>query len=364
MTAAARLGREALQRLIRGASVLGTGGGGSYSLARAIVDDLDRRSLQPTLLAADALRPDMLGVSTVILGGGLSQAQIDAMPMIVDAPASLRAALMLERHLGRRFDFVFPIEIGPQNTMEAVRLAALLDVPLLDGDCAGRAVPEMHQTTLSGFGIPLAPYAVATFRDDLLLVAGVGGEERNEALCRAIAIASGGVICVSGFSVTAAALQPALIRGTPARCIDIGADIGSEPGRGDFPAGRLASKLGGRIAFEGSVARFDIDTAGGFFRGVLVLAGIDAFAGEHYRIGIQNEFMWGWRGDVLDVQCPDLLCVVDAASGLGKVTYGNGFENAIRQGERLAVLHVPADPVWTDGRIANPFPAAPSRPED
>ncbi len=352
------LDRPRLERLIRGASVLGTGGGGSYSVARALVDDLDRRALRPRLLDPAALPTDAFGVSTVVLGGGLSHEQLEALPMIADRPASLRAARALAAHVGRSIDFVFPIELGPQNTMEAVRLAALLDVPLLDADAAGRAVPEMHQTTVSAHGIALAPFAIATFQGDLAVIAETGSEARNEALCRALAIASGGVICVAGFALSGRQASAILIPQTLSRCIALGELIGA----GRQPAAQLAEQLGGRIAFEGRVREQPIDTAGGFFRGMLELDGSDRFAGERYRIGIQNEFMWAWRGDRLDARCPDLICVVQRDSGIGKVTYGHGFENAIEPGEWLSVLHVPAPEVWSSGRLPDPFPPPPPLP--
>ena len=248
-TAATRtLDGDALRRLMLGASVLGTGGGGSFSEARAIVAALERRGLFPTLLPASALDAEALGVSTALLGGGLSHADLERLLRSTSEPPSLQGARALERYLGRRIDFVFAAELGPQNTLEAVQLAANLGVPIVDGDCAGRAMPELQQSTLSLHNIALNPYVVTSFQGDVAIVPHAASNERNEALCRALAQASGGVVALTGFTVTARTLRPALIEGTLARCIEIGACIGPQ----HYPAERIAMA----DCAEACVARF------------------------------------------------------------------------------------------------------------
>jgi hypothetical protein len=244
--------------------------------------------------------------------------------------------------------------------MEAVRLAAFLKVPLLDGDCAGRAVPEMHQTTLSLLQIPLMPMVVATYQGDLVVLSRVASDERGEALCRALAVSSGGLVCITGFPVEGNRIKEALIPGTIRACLEIGRFIG--PGR--QPAECIAANLRGRITFRGLVRAFEVACEGGFFRGMLELEGVGPYKGCLYRVGIQNEFMWSWRDQELDIQCPDLVCVLETGSGLGKVTYGHGFENAIVVDEDLTVIHVPAAAIWDSERGRSAFPCAPSIHQD
>ena len=347
---------EDLHRLMLGASVLGTGGGGSFSLARAMVEDLDARGMKPKLLGVDALEPGSLGVSTAILGGGLTHEDLEGMGMISDEPASVKGAEALSQYLGRPIDFVFPLEIGPQNTMEAVRLAAFLGVPVVDGDCAGRSVPELNQTTLSLFQVPLTPYVIVTFPGDLVIIPQVGNPTRNETLCRAIAASSGGVLSLTGFPAEGTLMQKVLIPGTLSMAMEIGKHLG--PGR--FPGESLSAGFNGRLAFRGRVRRFEMDPSGAFFRGWVTLDGIGAFSGNSYLIGFQNEYLWSWKNGAKDIQCPDLICVLDSESGVGKVTYGHGFENAIEVGDDLTVLHLPCAEVWRSEHGCAQFPMPPS----
>ncbi|HJV22256.1 MAG TPA: DUF917 domain-containing protein [Holophagaceae bacterium] len=350
-----RLDREALNCLLKGASVLGTGGGGSYSRGRAIVEEIVSEGRSVELIDPDRLPPEALGISTAMAGGGLTHAEVERLEALATEPPAVPAARALAAYLGRPIGFVFPLEVGPQNTLEAIRLAAHLGVPVADGDCAGRAVPELDQTTLALFDIPLAPFVGATFQGDLALFTRVADAARGEALCRAMATCSGGLLCLTGFPATGARMREALIPRTLSRCLELGALLG--PGR--QPAEALAAKGGGRVAFQGRVTRTETRLEGGFFRGHLDLEGTGAFAGERYRVGIQNEFMWAWRNGALDIRCPDLICVVDSDSGLGKVTYGHGFENALEGGEALSVLHLPCAEVWDSPRGRGFFPAPP-----
>lgn len=349
------LGPSDLERLLRGASVLGTGGGGSFSRGRAILAELQARGLESRLLALEDLPAAALGVATAVAGGGLTHEAVERLEALAPEPPAVAGARALAAHLGRPVDFVYALEIGPQNTLEALRLAAFLGVPLVDGDCAGRAVPELGQTTLSLAGIPLAPFVGATFQGEVVLVAALPDPGRGEVLCRALAQAGGGLVCLTGFPVTGAQLRQALLPGTLSRCMALGALLG--PGR--RPAEALAAAAGGRVAFTGRALPAEIRLDGGFFRGFLDLEGSDAFAGRRYRIGIQNEFMWSWLDGRLDARCPDLICVVEADSGLGKVTYGHGFELAIEAGEALAVLHLPCAEAWRSARGRAAFPAPP-----
>jgi DUF917 family protein len=351
-----QLGSADLERLLWGASVLGTGGGGSFSRGRAILQSLAQRDRLPRLIAIDDLPAEGLGVSTAMLGGGLTNAAVEALEAMAPEPPCLPGAQALSAFFGRPITFVFAAELGPQNTLEAARLAALLDVPLVDGDCAGRAVPELHQTTLSVQGIPLTPFVLATFQGDVSVISKIADDARGEALCRAIASASGGLVALTGFPMDPSQARRALIPGTIRRCMALGGALGE----GRFSAETFAQTSGGRLAFHGRVAQCDVRLQGGFFRGRLDLEGLDAFAGSRYHVGIQNEFMWSWNEDQLDIACPDLVCVVDSRSGIGKVTYGHGFENALEVGETLTVFHLPCAPPWQTEAGRRRFPAPPS----
>jgi DUF917 family protein len=313
----------------------------------------------PRLVDVDALAPEALGVTVGMLGGGLSNADVMRMEASVAGPLSLKAARAFERILGRPLDFVYASELGPQNTLEAVALGALLDLPVPDGDCAGRAVPELTQTTLDLCGISAAPFVLASFQGDVVVVAEAGPGNRAEQLSRAAAMASGGLVCFLGFPLDGRRLREALIPGTLSRCMALGREIG--PGR--WPGATLARLGGGAVGFRGTVSGFQVGGGDGFFRGWLDLAGTGEFAGSRYRIGIQNEFMWAWRDGSLVHRCPDLICVVDSATGLGKVTYGNGFEHSVEPGEDLTVLHLPAAEVWRSAAGRSRFPAPPALAE-
>jgi len=54
-----------------------------------------------------------------------------------------------------------PVELGGFNTLAAVDVAARCNIPVMDADGAGRAVPEVHLKVYTIDSIPLASMVVA-----------------------------------------------------------------------------------------------------------------------------------------------------------------------------------------------------------
>ena len=62
----------------------------------------------------------------------------------------------------RKFHAVSSTELGGENTAEALHIAAMLNLPIVDADPAGRAVPELQHSTYFLEGMPIYPLSVAT----------------------------------------------------------------------------------------------------------------------------------------------------------------------------------------------------------
>lgn len=296
------------------------------------------------LIAVDDLHSENLGITTAVLWWGLSHEQLEKLEASINHPLSLSGARRLENYFGKNIGFVFPIEIGPQNSMVAMELASHLWVPFIDGDCAGRSVPEMQQTTLSVHNIPLAPFVISTFQGDSMMMFTSQSDERYEAICRAIAMASWGVINVSGFSFDGQTAKKVVIPGTISKCIQIGEIIQKK----ENIINNILLTTGGSLAFSGITKDFSIDNSKGFFEGHLTLEWVGDYARQEYKIWFRNEYLFSWKNGEKDISCPDLICVINSETGIGKVTYGQGFENEILPGEALTVFSVPAPEAWNN----------------
>src|SRR5260370_4765966 len=108
------------------------------------------------LVTADQLGDEALVVLPFSLGSPV--------PLIEKFPLGkemVQAYETINRCLHGRVKAVMPDEIGGINSMVPFCIAAQLGIPVVDGDCMGRAYPEIQLVTLTMHGIRACPFAIA-----------------------------------------------------------------------------------------------------------------------------------------------------------------------------------------------------------
>ncbi len=260
-----------------------------------------------------------------------------------EAEPCQRAFQELARHLGVEFTAVVPTELGGGNTAVALAVAAALGIPVVDGDPAGRAVPELQHSAFYLQGIAISPLAVATPQGDLVFVHSPT-DEQAERLVRALAVASGGTVGVADHPVRGVELRRSLIPNTLSQALEIGRAVREARAQGADPVRAAARAGGGVLLFVGRVQEAPWRPAEGFTVGELHLQGEGPFQDHRYRIWYKNEHMVAWLDEAVDVTTPDLICVLDAETGTPVLN-----PNA-RPGQRVAVVGYPAPQAWRTER--------------
>ncbi len=331
--------------LWQGTRILGCGGGGSPEEGlEAIRRTYDDEGKAFVLTTAGELNGNAMIVTVGWVGGGVSEEELRQVdPFHRRADAVLCAIEALEAHLGRRFEAYMPCEPGAGNSFVPFRAAAQNGAVAVDLDTAGRAKPEVVNSTTSVFGVPLTPLAVASEFGDVLLMTEAVDERRVEMLCRYIARASGGLCAVARCPIPAAESRGKLISGTLSRCLAAGRAIRIS----SDPVGELARALNAERLFDGTVEAYTRKEEGGFMWGEIDLTGRSADSGHAYRIYYKNENLIGWRDGRLDATTPDLLAMVDADTGEGVY---NWADESLRVGRGVVILRAPADPLWLNER--------------
>ena len=263
------------------------------------------------------------------------------------------AVRALGEHLGVEFGALISGELGGWSIADAFYPAAMLDLPVVDADPVGRAVPEIEHSCSRCNGLPIAPQAVVNEVGDTVIVKRVADDARAEALVRALAVASRNL--VSRWPTTRSRGAGCAPRSSPgpsaSRCAWEGRSTAQE--RGEDVAAAVAAASGGRVVFRGRVASFSWEERGGFTWGELEVAGASADAGSTYRIWSKNENLLAWRDGAPDVTAPDLICCLSGASG-DPITNPHHV-----QGAPVDVVGVPAAPQWRSaGRRRRPRPSA------
>ncbi len=325
--------RDDLADLARGATLLGTGGGGDPYIGMMLVQRvLGEGSI--TILDPDEIADDLFVIPTAQMGA--PTVMIEKIPAGTEPTLSLR---ILEEHLGRSADATMPIECGGINSMIPLIVAAETGLPVVDADGMGRAFPELSMETFAVYGVHGSPLALAGERGERVIIDTGDDDRQMEWLARAVTIRLGGVGHIAEYAMSGADVKRTAVPRTLSMALALGRAIrlAREEKRSPFDAIRdtLASTLYQhvRTLFEGKVTDVDRRTTEGFAKGVARIAPADG-GDDELEIRFQNENLIALRNGEMVAIVPDLICVVDSESAEPITTEG------LRYGQRVRVLGI------------------------
>ncbi len=339
------LDRQAAADLCMGATVLGTGGGGSPELGIALLEAAMEAGKSVRLTTAEEVPDDGIVVMPAFEGSLAPGAKDDRYAramrekILTEESPLLVGLRLLESHIGRKAFAVLPVEMGGLNTAVAGILGALAGIPFVDGDTIGRAKPELEMGSYTLHGFPLPPMALCDVWGNRALVIQTQSFKSAEQIARALAVVGGGTVTVR-CPVNGTALRRMAIRGTVSRALAIGRALREAQAAGRDAVAAVIAAAGGLRVFQGRVASLAWEDRGGFMWGEYTLEGTGASSGHTLRIWLKNENEISWLDGQPYVMTPDLLCAVEAGTG-------RPFTNSVlRQGLEMVVFGVPADPMW------------------
>jgi DUF917 family protein len=328
------VGLDEIESLAIGAWILGTGGGGSPYLGLLNMRELYRTGAACRLVEAAELADDDLVAVVSSMG-----APLVGQERLTDPRTVALAVTMMEEYLGRKFRAVMALEIGGGNALQPFMAAAVLDLPVVDADCMGRAFPEAQMTSFAIHDLRMYPLTLADVRDNAVVVARAASWKWMERLSRKACVEVGSIASTCKAPRTGKEVRDCAILGSTTRAIRIGRAVQAARRGHRDPVGAVLELEGGRRLFTGKVHDIARRTTEGFLRGTATLEGLDACRGHAFRLAFQNEFAVGWLDGEPHVMTPDLICVLDTVAGdaLGTET--------LRYGQRVTVVALPAPPV-------------------
>lgn len=321
-----------LPDLVRGAALLGTGGGGDPQIGRTLVEQaLGDGSI--TLLTPDELDDDALVIPTALMGA--PSVLLERLPRGTEPVDALRR---LERHLGRTATATMPIESGGINSTIPLLVAAQLGLPVVDADGMGRAFPELQMETFAVYGVHGSPLAIADERGHTALVETGSDNRKMEQFARAITIRMGGVGYIAEYAMSGADVKRTAIPGTLSLALRLGRTLRVAREEHRDPIAVLAEVLPdtpyryGRALFTGKVVDVDRRTEDGFTRGLARLA---AFEGPSIcEIAFQNEYLVARIDGQVRTIVPDLITALHLETGEPITAEG------LRYGQRVCVFAI------------------------
>ncbi len=338
--------------LIRGLTLLGTGGGGRpeagrESLARMLDQNKPIGWTDASELSNDGYACAVFSVgSTAPRSADFIEGQSHpGYGTRAFGSAMPRAVRELELYSGKKIMTIFPIELGANNTASPMYAAAELGVNLIDGDASGRAVPEAIQVTPVMQKQSFCPASIVDEWGNVLLLKHSTSLDVAEVIAKGLSLITKipdpyAICAVAAYLMPVTEMKRAVIQGTISRSFAVGKIIRDAREHEQDPVAAAAKFLNGAVLFNGTINKREWESKGGYQIGTTDIAGKDEFAGYRFRIWFKNEHHITWRDGVPFVTSPDLIAVVATDTG-EPIT-----NTYLAEGMHVAVIGAPGDPAF------------------
>jgi DUF917 family protein len=249
------------------------------------------------------------------------------------------ATAKLEEFTGKTIAGLIPLELGGSNTPVPVAAAASLGKLVVDGDFAGRAVPEITQTMAQVKRVSFTPatsfdkygnYCVMLDAMNLIVA------ERIGKFLSDVAFGSTGMC---GFMIEAQKVPETIVPGTLTMALQTGRLLNSARREGRDPVETLRRDANMYVLFRGTVVHKPWEDRDGYYWGTHEMQGEGEFAGEVAKVVFKNENHLFYLGSELLVSSPDLIMNLDPETGMPL------RNEDIEIGQRLVILGAPCHPL-------------------
>jgi DUF917 family protein len=327
-----------VEDFLRGANFMSASGGGEPVVERdQLYADVDE-GFDVGWTALEDLDPDGITFS-VCYSGSIAPESFDDPSARAEALGGgkaherpfTEAVRFLEEYSGKECIGLVSIEIGGINSGAILSAAARLGLPLVDGDYAGRAIPELHATAPHMHGAPVLPFACVDHFDNRVIIASSPSNAWAERIGKHLALSSLGLIACAFAAIPVREVADIYVPRTMGECLALGKAIREARERKEDPVAAAIELLDGYLLFQGSIAEREWANTG-YLEGTHVLEGTGDFGGHRLKIWFRNENHVTWLDGAPWVASPDLIEVCDPATGEPLVnTY-------LRLGDEVAVV--------------------------
>lgn len=331
---------EDIEAFLTGLTFFATGGGGDPGLGRMLIERELAAGRSVGWTDPDEVDPEAWCVRVSRTGSPAAPT-----PAMIELREKLgmreenrldyhvaEAVRELESATGVRVGAIVPPELGASNTCVALTTGSYLGIPVLDADYAGRAIPELSNTTPCLGGGKIWPLATVDAWGNRCVVKNALSPQVAERIIRHLAVASFGHTGVAGFLMKVREARAVAVLRTLSEAFRVGkAMLDARKSRRDA-AEAAAASAGGWVIFRGEVTRTSGENRDGFFWGEHVIRGEGSWEGRTLRIWFKNENLISWLDGDPYVTAPDLISIIDVDAGMPLTN------PQVTAGQRVAVV--------------------------
>ena len=327
--------------LLEGLAIMGTGGGGSPSWGKAILENEFALGRRPTMVTLEEIDDE----ATVVSGGIMGSVKVleamgveEVMCHWEERFELLKVTRAMETILSRKIDHVVPFEVGGLNTPVILSLGARMGIPIIDGDGLGRSAPETQMTSFIGHGISLTPMPLIDFHGNVVIVHEATDPTYPDRLGRWVVTNGGGLGANNHYPMSGRQAKEAVVPGTISQALELGRVVLRAREEGRDPVRAAAEALSGVLLFTGAVESLQEEEKMGFYYTIVSLKGLGEDTGRTARLVIKNETMLLSVEGEIKALFPDLVCMLEPTTGRGVMSV------ELETGTPLALVGVACHP--------------------
>lgn len=322
---------DVLPHFVLGAALFGSGGGGGLDTVVALAELALRDRAALPVTTAQALPADAWVAHVAVMGAPLTMSE-----KLPTGTEFALAAASLATKAGVELGAVSCLSVGGVNAVLGVLAAAHLELPLVDGDAMGRAFPRLEQTVLAAGGRTANPLGLVCPKGNFVLVETESHVDASR-IASAVVMGMGGWAALAVHLVQASELVTEGHPGTVTRAVRLGRALARTARSRHRDPAALATALEGELVFDGTVVEIERSRLAGEPSVVVLIGGPEE--AQVARVDALQEYLIVAVDGVVKATVPDLICLVTAAGAVLEL-------DALRLGQRVAVLSLPCEPRW------------------
>jgi hypothetical protein len=310
---ARKLNERDIKNILYGATFLGSGGGGTLKDGLRLLSDVaSKKTIELELINTSEIGSNEYAVMVAGIGAPKAMEESNFGP---EAGYAFEAMQKIAFFSGKELKYLMAGELGGFNTMVPMYLSILKDIPFVDGDGNGRAVPELSTGLYPIYDIPPTPLTLAGGNGDTVIAFLKDPKDHKAAenIARHISMAYGMSAAFCTWVVDKHDIVDKLAPESITRSQRIGEAISSaSKGNKDALLQKLNKEVECKEICIGKIREIEIRTEEGFDFGTTIISGAGKHEGTEFYIDFKNENMLvrDDRGNTL-VTVPDLICMLD-----------------------------------------------------
>jgi len=303
---------------------MGTGGGGGPEWGRRVLQEALNEGIRLEWVDVTEI-PDDAWTCTAYGMGSIAPVSEETRALIRQFGLTDRyghqameiAVKELASYAGVEIGAIVPSELGAGNTPAPLVVGARLGIPVVDGDYAGRAIPEEMQGTPYLYGKNSWPFASVDRWGNIVIAKETCNPYMLERIGKMLAVAAFGICYIAATLLPGREMREIVVPGTLTFCLELGRVIRRAREEGRDPVEAAVRFTNGWLLFEGEVTGKDWEDREGYMFGTSHIRGTGEYRGHTLDIWFKNENHVSWLDGRPFVCSPDLVVVADRRTGEG-----------------------------------------------